>query len=157
MTRAGAHKAAPRGWCIQTGMVHTKRWCRTYTPPPCVHHSSLVGWWWCLDFRFSGWATVMYGSIERKVVGLKTWLHSMGPMSWWSDCAGGDMPYWVATTLGLKVETAVACDNEAGPQKMILRNNPPGIQNFPKGTWKKLLDFVWESLWQSVCLTCFQM
>jgi hypothetical protein len=124
----------PRGWGIQNGTFRQNLYTAALCAPSLVVYSTLVGWWWCLGLRFSGWANVMYGSIECKAAGLKTWLKTMGPMSWWSDCAGGDMPYWVATTLGLKVETAVACDNEAGPQKMILRNNPPGMQSFPKGT-----------------------
>ena len=52
-------------------------------------------------------------------------MESLGPIAWWSDFAGGDMPYYAATRCGLTVNTCVACDKAAGSQKLILRNNAP--------------------------------
>ena len=60
-----------------------------------------------------------------KLGDLREWLESLGPIPWWSDCAGGNMACFAARQLGITVDEEVACDNSAGPQKFILRNHRP--------------------------------
>ena len=71
-----------------------------------------------------GWPAKHLERIEPSFKGLTKWLRKL-KVSLWSDCAGGDMPYYTFEALQVNTTLVVASDIAAGPQKLIMRNKPP--------------------------------